>query len=202
MNKLRLIAIMSVLTIGILSGQNDVKRSIILVNGVAHIADLTTNGSIVAQYQAIPNYFDNQLSDEQIIANAETQGLENGGSLELYADNLDTDVPDITSFRRIDADKANSKQYIAFSRDRALLNRQAVDQIRTISDAYTAGQITQVTINSYHKDDIKSRTLAENRSKAIMDLLSTFGVDKSAIQVNLPYGTEDENLYFVYLGID
>ena len=182
-----------------LIGQNNT-RSIILINGEPFIADISVNGSIVAKYQNVPDYFTNNLDDQQIIARAEKKGLLAGGSIELYADNLEDDkIPDINSFKKLSADPADKKQYIAFSRGRAILNRVSVDQIRAISDAYTAKKISSITINAYHKDTEESRILASNRGNAISRLLNTFGVDNNDIQVNMPYGADGDQLYFVYL---
>lgn len=175
-------------------------RSIILVNGEPFIADLTVNGSVVAKYQKVPDYFTNGLDDKAIIANAERQGLKSEGSIELYADNLDdAPIPALSEFRSISDDNIDSKQYVAFSRGRAILNRQSVDQIRAISDAYQTGQISEVVINAYHNDTEQSRILAKNRGKAISDLMTTFGMSPTSIQVNMPYGSESDQLYYVYL---
>jgi hypothetical protein len=182
-----------------LIGQNNI-RSIVLINGEPFIADLSVNGSIVAKYQNVPDYFTNGLDDQQIIALAEKKGLISGGSLELYTDNLDDDkIPDISTFKNISTEPSNNKQYIAFSRGRAILNRVSVDQIRAISDAYTENKISSITINAYHKDTEESRILAANRGNAISRLLSTFGVNSNDIQVNMPYGADGDQLYFVYL---
>lgn len=179
----------------------DNKRAIILINGTAYVADLAPNGSILHRYQSVPDYFSNGATDQQIIAKAESQGLNSDGSLELYAESLDSElVPDIQTFRRVEDYLAEGEsQYIAFSRDRALLNQKAVDQVRSIADAFVAGRLSRLTIRSFHHDTTKSRTLANNRSKALFDLLTTFGMSASAIDIETPYGAEDDQLYYVYL---
>lgn len=182
-----------------LNGQKLV-RSIILINGEPYIADLTVNGSVVDRYQKVPDYFNSNLKDEQIIAIAEKKGLISEGNIELYADKLDNDdIPSLNSFRPSFDDISDNKQYIAFSRNRAILNQQAVDQIRNISDAYQSGKVSKVTVNAYHFDTEASRILARNRGNAITDLLVTFGLPETNIEVNMPYGKEDDQLYYVYL---
>ena len=175
----------------------EVKRSVILINGVAHVADLSTTGSVIAYYQSIPNYFNNPLSDKEIIAQAERIGLSNKGQVELYTNN--PQEPELSKFRRVTEFTSDQRQYIAFSTGRAILNKTAVDQIRDLADLYQNQEISEIIINAYHDDTRRQRLLAENRSKAIRDLLITFGVNEQNIQRNLPYGNEGDQLYFVYL---
>ncbi len=174
-------------------------RTIVLINGTAHIVDLSTNGSILAQYQSIPDYFNSTKTNEQIIAEYETKGLNNLGQIELYTDYNQGKMPELSSFKKSEIVLDENKQYIAFSRGRAILNQKAVDQIRLISDAYQRNEIREIIINSYHDDSVRQRILAKNRSKAISDLLNTFGVQSKNIQINMPYGQENNQLYFVYL---
>lgn len=177
------------------------KRAIILVNGTAVVADLASNGSVVQRYQSIPSYFNNNLSDQQIIAQAEASGLRPEGELQLYAESIDEEViPQLSTFRKTEDFTADGEcQYIAFSRGRALLNQQAVDQVRSIADAYLSGRIAKINISSYHRDSNASRTLAQNRANALVDLLTTFGMSLDAIEVRTPYGIEADHLYHVYL---
>lgn len=193
------------LTILLFSGLQSVEaqkviRSIILINGEPYIADLTSNGSVLDRYQKVPEYFTSQLNDEQIIAMAEKKGLISEGTIELYAESLDSeDIPSLSEFRPDIESITASKQYIAFTRNRAILNQKAVDQIRAISDAYQAGNLSSVIINAYHMDTESSRILARNRGNAITDLLITFGMPQSNIEINMPYGNQDDQLYYVYL---
>ena len=172
------------------------QRAIILINGIAHIADLSPNGSVIAFYQALPNYFNSNDSDQEFIALLEQQGLKERGSLDLYADR---DDPLQTNFARVQEYAGNEKQYIAFTRERAILSRDAVSQIKSLADAYRSNEISEVIINAYHDDSQRQKRLALNRSKAIKDLLETFGIPTNQIQRNAPYGDEGDQLYFVYL---
>ncbi len=175
----------------------DVKRAVILINGVAHVADLSNTGSVIAFYQSIPDYFNSSLSDSQIIARVERQGLSTEGKVDLYTNT--EEEPELTDFKRVQEYSVDQKQYISFSRGRAILNKKAVDQIRALADSFQDQEISEIIINAYHDDTARQRLLAENRSKAIKDLLVTFGVTEFQIQRNLPYGNEGDQLYFVYL---
>jgi len=62
------------------SGQQ-AQRAIILINGIAHIADLSPNGSVIAFYQSLPDYFKSGDSDQAFIARLEQQGLTERGSI-------------------------------------------------------------------------------------------------------------------------
>ncbi len=177
------------------SGQQ-AQRAIILINGIAHIADLSPNGSVIAFYQSLPDYFKSGDSDQAFIARLEQQGLTERGSLDLYADQ---DDPLQTNFERVQEYTADEKQYIAFTRGRAILSRDAVSQIKSLADAYRSNEISEVIINAYHDDSQRQKRLALNRSKAIKDLLETFGIPNNHIQRNAPYGDEGDQLYFVYL---
>jgi len=177
------------------SGQQ-AQRAIILINGIAHIADLSPNGSVIAFYQSLPDYFKSGDSDQAFIARLEQQGLTERGSLDLYADQ---DDPLQTNFARVQEYTADEKQYIAFTRGRAILSRDAVSQIKSLADAYRSNEISEVIINAYHDDSQRQKRLALNRSKAIKDLLETFGIPNNHIQRNAPYGDEGDQLYFVYL---
>jgi len=68
-----------------------------------------------------------------------------------------------------------------------------------LADAYRSNEISEVIINAYHDDSQRQKRLALNRSKAIKDLLETFGIPNNHIQRNAPYGDEGDQLYFVYL---
>ena len=175
----------------------DIKRGVILINGVAHVADLSNTGSVIAFYQSIPNYFNTDLSDSQIIARVEQQGLNSEGKVDLYTNS--EDEPKLMDFKRVKEYSVDQKQYISFSRGRAILNKKAVDQIRALADSFQNQEINEIIINAYHDDTSRQRLLAENRSMAIKDLLVTFGVNEFQIQRNLPYGNEGDQLYFVYL---
>jgi outer membrane protein OmpA-like peptidoglycan-associated protein len=172
------------------------QRAIILINGIAHIADLSPNGSVIAFYQSLPDYFKSNDSDQSFIARLEQQGLTEGGSLDLYADQ---DDPLQTDFARIKEYSGDERQYIAFTRGRAILSRDAVSQIKSLADAYRSNEIKEVIINAYHDNSQRQKRLALNRSKAIKDLLETFGIPYKQIQRNAPYGDEGDQLYFVYL---
>ena len=172
------------------------QRAIILINGIAYVADLSPNGSVIAFYQSLPDYFKSRDSDESFIARIEQQGLTEGGSLDLYADQ---DDPLQSNFARVEEYSGDEKQYIAFTRGRAILSKDAVNQIKSLANAYRSNDITEVIINAYHDNSQRQKRLALNRSKAIKDLLGAYGVPYSQIQRNAPYGDEGDQLYFVYL---
>lgn len=188
------IALIYFLSIAAFSQQS--QRAIILINGIAHVADLSPTGSVIAFYQSLPDYFDSSDSDQSFIARLEEQGLTEGGSLDLYADQ---DDPLKSNFARVKEYSEEEKQYISFTRGRAILSKDAVNQIKSLADAYRSNDINEVIINAYHDNSQRQKRLALNRSKAIKDLLGAYGVPYSQIQRNAPYGDEGDQLYFVYL---
>ena len=68
-----------------------------------------------------------------------------------------------------------------FAPERALLDRVAVDRIRSIAQGFTNGEMKSVFLKIAHKDLGSSKTLAINRLASVKDLLVSFGVDQYAI---------------------
>ncbi len=180
-----------VFTISMIWSQEPFK-AIVLINGDPFIVDLAGNGSILVRYQRVPDYFSSTTSDLAIIDQYSRQGLIAEQGLDFYREQIDSPSAATTEVM-------TGEQYIEFSQNRAVLNREAVDQVRAISDAFQEGRFRTVTIVSYHHDTLGSRTLAQNRSKAIADLLNTFGVPLENIIIELPYNARGSDISFVNL---
>lgn len=184
-----------------LYAQNPTK-AIVLINGQPFVVELMSDGTILKKYQGVPKYFSMAATDEAIIDQLSKQGLIEDSDFSVFRD---TDsVPEFGEGpAEIDGiDVLRDQQFISFSLQRAILNRDAVDQVRTIANAYQEGRFSRVFINAYHTDTERSRRLATNRANAIADLMETFGVKPSAINVNLPVTLNESSLSFVNVGFE
>lgn len=178
------------------------QRTVIMINGKTHLADVAQDGSIIARYQQIPDYFNGTLSDDQVIASIERSGLQSDGQISFYASDLDDNTPPILSSFSYETEVPNSEErFILFSRNRAILNQQAVDKIRSIADQYEVGRLNQITMQAYYSETEASVILARNRTKAIKDLLMTFGMPENQISIETVRGNQDAHPYIVYLTI-
>ena len=176
--------------------QSDPFKAIVLINGEAFLVDLTENGAITATYQKINNYFSSSDSHNTILARLSKGALsESGKSIVFYEKEVEPVVPFTTENKAAVA--PGNAQYVGFSPRRALLQKEAVDQIREISSQYSQGAIQKINITSHHRDSYESRSLARNRAKAIHDLLGAFGVSTSIIEMSTPFGQPGSKTDFV-----
>jgi len=177
-------------------------KAIVLINGAPFLVDLAYDGSIAHKFQNVPNYFTQSTTDKEIISQLANQGLIEDDDFSVFqrptASTTLTSKPDyvdgVTIFR--------DRQFISFSLQRAVLNREAVTQVRAIADAYQEKRFEKVMINAYHIDTPESRILARNRANAIADLMETFGVSPGSINVNLPVTLRENNLSFVNISFN
>jgi len=180
--------------------QNDPFKAIVLINGEAYLVDLTESGNISATYQKINNYFNSSESHNAILARLSNGSLsENGTSIVFYEKEVEPEVSFAAENKA--AITPGNAQYVGFSPRRALLQKQAVDQIRAIANQYQNGIIQSISITSHHRDTYESRSLARNRAKAIYDLLGAFGVSTGIIQMDTPYAPPGSKTDFVRIGL-
>ena len=178
------------------SGQTDPFKAIVLINGEAFLVDLTEHGAITATYQKISNYFSTSESHNNLLARLSKGSLsESGKSIVFYEKEVEPEIPFASENKAVVA--PGNAQYVGFSPRRALLQKEAVDQIREISTQYQQGAIAKIMITSHHRDTYESRSLARNRAKAIHDLLGAFGVSAEIIKMNTPFAQTGSKTDFV-----
>ena len=181
------------------------KRGIVLIDGIAFVVEMSDKGAILARFKKIDDYFETSLSDEEIVASIDPNVVIDRTVIDFYLDDASDEDgsadPIPPALPEMDVESESSSQYVSFALNRAVLNTQAVHQIRKISQTYLVGQIDKIEILSFHKGDRTTRLLAQNRSKAISDLLQTFGVNKNAILINVDRAPSDANLAFVNISL-
>lgn len=178
------------------STQSDPFKAIVLINGEAYLVDITEKGTITATYQKITNYFQTSESHSSILSRlTEAPRAEGGGRIVFYEKEVEPPIP-FEIENELPIINGNA-QYIGFSPLRALLKKEAVDQIRNIARQYQSGVIQTIRITSQHRDSYQSRALARNRAQAIHDLLEAFGVTTSIIVQDIPYAFPGEKTDFV-----
>jgi hypothetical protein len=149
------------------------KPSIILINGVAHLVILDDNGQIKETLQAVPYYFDSDLSHEEIVAGLVDQ---------MSKDTRIAFTQNATRIPKSEIDILENAEFIRFIPGKALLDRIAVDRIRKIAKDYVDGGIEKLILDIAFKDDAVSTLLADNRLDSVKDLLVAFGVEERAIE--------------------
>ena len=178
-----------------LDAQTELIRTIVLINGLPYMVDVTEEGDILEIYQNVPEYFSSTSGHENLV--------------QQYSKDLKPQIASITFFEKQEEpvpsfSEENSQpiilgnnQYIGFSPERAILLAAAVDQIRLISESFQRGEIRNISITSYHIDTYRSRSLARNRASAIKGLLEAFGMPKSLITARNIDVTPDAKLDFL-----
>ncbi len=178
-----------------LNAQEDPVRTIVLINGNAHLVDVAVNGDLVAIYQRVEGLFTSGESTTSIIDRLSKDQPAPSGQIVFF----EKEEEPIPSFSEENKQPiiTGSSQYIGFSPERALLLNTAVDQIRKIADQFEVGVVQSITVISYHLDNYRSRSLARNRAKAIKDLLMAFGVNGLNISTLTSAVSPDSKLDFV-----
>lgn len=177
------------------NSQQETKKAIVLINGDAHLVDVSPKGDIVKTYQKIDNYFSLKESPSQLIARfANVPAIENSSI--TFFESEDEPTPTFTVENKAPVVIGND-QYLGFSPGRAVLQKKAVDQIRKISKAYRNGDIQTIHATAYYSDNYRSRSLSRNRAKAIKDLLIAFGLPANMIQTKTVLGTSDVKIDYV-----
>jgi len=175
--------------------QSESRKSIALINGVAHLVDVAPNGDLLEIYQSIDNYFTSPESHQQILKKLVSNAVPQGRSIVLFEEEEEFQ-PSFTKENK-EPVKVGNEQYVAFSPDKAILQKAAVDQIRKIARDYKAGGVNNITINSFAKDSYRSRALSRNRAKAIQDLLVAFGVSKRYVSSKSVPGDKETKIDYV-----
>ena len=181
------------------------KKAIVLIDGIAFVVEVSQKGAILARYKVLEDYFESNLSDADIIATVDPNIVIDRNVIDFYLDE-ETDVdgsadPKPPIATRSQSEEFTTNQYVSFALNRAVLNTQAVIQIRKISQSYVSGQIKDIEILSFHTGDRTTSLLAQNRTKAISDLLQTFGVRERDISIKIEIAQAEANLAFVNISL-
>lgn len=180
-----------------INSQSESSKSIALINGVAHLVEVAPNGDLLEIYQSIDDYFTSPESHQEILRKLSPGAVSQGKSIILFEDEQEF-IPSFTKENK-EPVKVGNEQYVAFSPDKAILQKPAVDQIRKIARNFKAGGVKNITINSFAKDSYRSRALSRNRAKAIQDLLVAFGVSNKIINSNSVPGGIGTKIDFVQI---
>ena len=169
------------------------------------MVEVSQKGAILARYKVLEDYFESNLSDADIIATVDPNIVIDRNVIDFYLDE-ETDVdgsadPKPPIATRSQSEEFTTNQYVSFALNRAVLNTQAVIQIRKISQSYVSGQIKDIEILSFHTGDRTTSLLAQNRTKAISDLLQTFGVRERDISIKIEIAQAEANLAFVNISL-
>lgn len=179
------------------SSQSESRKSIALINGVAHLVDVAPNGDLLEIFQSIDDYFTSPESHQQILKKLVSNAVPQGKSIVLFEEEKEFE-PSFTKENK-EPVKVGNEQYVAFSPDKAILQKPAVDQIRKIAQNYRTGGVNTIIINSFAKDSYRSRSLSRNRAKAIHDLLVAFGVSRRIISSKSVTGSNGTKIDFVQI---
>ena len=180
------------------NSQQEIKKAIVLINGDAHLVDISPKGDIVNTYQRIDNYFSLKESPSQLIARFANVPAMKNSAITFFESEKEPE-PTFKIENKAPVITGNS-QFIGFSPGRAVLQKQAVNQIRKISKAYRDGQIQSITATSYYSDNYRSRSLSRNRAKAIKDLLIAFGLPSNIINTQTVVGANNVKIDYVNIG--
>ncbi len=178
-----------------ISAQDQPIRTVVLIDGVPFLTDISTNGDILQKYQRIDDYFSTRESHNSLVSRLSERPEPAGESIVLF----DKEVEPQPSFT--EENKApiltGENQYLGFSPDKAILTKNAVDQIRQIADQYQNGQINDIFVVSYHLDTYRTRAIARNRAKGIKELLSSFGMPRGKIDFEIRDASVGTKIDFV-----
>lgn len=166
-----------------LTAQDDPIRTVVLINGVPFLADVSTEGDILHRYQQVDNYFTTKESHRSIVSRLSDSPEISGDPIAVFP-KQEEPIPSFTEENKAPI-LSGEAQYIGFSPDKAILTKSAVDQIRKIADQYQAGQIGDILIISYHLDNYRARSLARNRARGIKELLSAFGTPREKVDFEI-----------------
>ena len=139
---------------------NDIKRTIILINGAPFLVDIDDSGKVVYNYLLVENYFESSDSHENLVEKAE----------EEYNEEI--------------AVLSNSR-LIIFNEQSSLLDEMAVDNIRELANLYNRGALQNINITAGYQPNQKDELDAEDRISAISQLLLDFGVKEGDISANV-----------------
>ncbi len=163
--------------------QSSTVRSVVLIDGIPFLADISSSGDILQKFQRIDDYFSTQESHNSIVSRLSESPQPAGESIVLFEKQKEP-VPTFTEENKAPI-LTGENQYLGFSPDKAILTKSAVDQIRKIADQHQEGQINDIFIISYHLDSYRSRAIARNRARGVKELLGAFGTPRGQVDFEI-----------------
>lgn len=196
MNRWILFLITSIMGLSVHAQEAPIK-AVVLINGAAHLVDVSRDGNISNVYQRIDNYFTTKEGHASIVKRLSKDAQPDGSQIAFF-NKEEEPLPSFTEENKLPV-KIDGQQYIGFSPGRALLQKAGVDQIRKIAKGYRNGGISAIRIDSYYEDNYRSKSLARNRAQAIKDLLQAFGMPEVNIATSTAQGSIEVKVDFVQL---
>jgi len=138
----------------------DVKKTIILINGIAVLVDIDANGKVINNYLLVPDYFSSNDAHDLLVEKAEVEYEEELAILDR-------------------------SKLIIFGEESAMLNEAAVDNIRTLANLYNYGSIQNVNITAGHVENADDEDTVNDRINAITQMLEDFGVKEGDISADV-----------------
>jgi len=139
---------------------DNLKKTIILINGAPFLVEVNEEGKVVYNYLPVHDYFVSNESHDNLVEKAE----------EKYEEEL--------------ALLSNSR-LIIFDETSSLLNESAVDNIRELAKLYNRGVLQNINITAGHVEKENDEITADDRINAISQLLSDFGVKEGDISADV-----------------
>lgn len=139
---------------------DNLKKTIILINGAPFLVDLDENGKVVYNYLLVSDYFKSDESHENLVEKAE--------------EDYDEEIAMLSNSR-----------LIIFDETSALLNEAAIDNIRELANQYNRGILQNINITAGHEETEDDEIKVEDRISAISQLLLDFGVEEGDISADI-----------------
>ena len=140
-------------------GEN-LKKTIILINGAPFLVDINEEGRIIQNYLLVQDYFVSNESHENLVEKAE----------EEYEDEIAM---------------LNNSRLIIFDETSALLNEAAIDNIRDLANLYNRGTLQNINITAGHVENEDDGITVDDRINAISQMLEDFGVKEGDISADV-----------------
>ncbi|MEE9373300.1 MAG: hypothetical protein V3V00_09630 [Saprospiraceae bacterium] len=155
---------------------DELKKTIILINGAPFLVDIDHNGKVVNNYLLVHNYFTSNDSHENLVVKAESEYEEEVAFL-------------------------NSSRLIIFNETSTLLNEVAVNNIRDLANLYNRGVLQNVNITAGQVSKDIDEPNTESRINAITQLLRDFGVKEGDISADIKLYRSDLPNQFVKIDL-
>lgn len=168
-----LVLILNSLAFG--ASDNDLNKTIILVNGVPFFVEMNENGNQIEKIATVPTYFTSNETHNEIL------------------DKVSSDYED-------EYDNIKSRLLI-FPEEQAMLDQVAVDHIRDLARLYTKGYIQSINISAAHLDNNIDEALAAHRISSVYQMLKDFGIEDEGITADMKQYRSDLPNVFVQLKI-
>lgn len=153
----------------------DMNRTIILIDGDPYLVDLDMDGDLVDAIAPVPDYF---VSEESHLA-----------LVDRVSDDYESELANIKS------------RLLIFDEDSALMNQGAVDHVRDLARLYSKGYIDEISIEAAHEDTFKDEALAAYRIATVYQMLKDFGVKEEDIFADMKYYKSDLPNVYVRMNI-